>query len=159
MKNDPLEKKAMEAFKQFMDAEISRPEIEQQKRLFIQRNFPMKPAWARFAQAGAPVLVPALAAFGLFVLFQTGFLRMPSEVSQTQGPQVPGAVAPLVTVEAPLRIEVTPAKKLKKIKIKEASVSVKSASSETGQTMVYQRQANDKPVTIVWVFTGKGMSS
>lgn len=153
MKNDPLEKRALEAYRDFLAAEVSRPEIEQQKRLFMARNYPARPVWAR----AAGVMVPAMAGICLFVLFQTGIITIPDFKSQTAEvkPVASSAGAPLVTAEAPSRIEVASPKKLKKIKVQVPDVMVKRATSQVGQTMVYQREMDDKPITIVWVFTGK----
>lgn len=158
MKNDPLEKKALESYREFLAAEVSRPEIEQQKRLFITKNFPSKPIWTR----AAGVMVPAMAVFALFVLFQNGVISVPdfnkAQISDVK-PVVSSADAPLVTAEAPSRIEVASPKKLKKIAVKVPPVMVKRATSQVGQPMVYQRKVNEKPITVVWVFTGAGIKS
>lgn len=153
MKNDPLEKRAIEAYRDFLASEVSRPEVEQEKRLFVARNFPRRPVWVR----AAGVMVPAMAVVCLIVLFQAGIISVPEFKSQNISdikPVAKSADAPLVTAEAPTRIEVASPKKLKKIKVQVPPVQVKRATSQVGQTMVYQRKMDDKPITIVWVFTG-----
>lgn len=153
MKNDPLEKKALDSYRDFLAAEVSRPEIEQQKRLFMAKHFPVKPVWVR----AAGVMVPAMAVFCLFLLFQTGVPNLNFSKAPVK-PAVNPADAPLVTAEAPTRIEVSSPKKLKKV-VKVPPVMVKRATSEVGQPMVYQRKVNEKPITVVWVFTGAGIKS
>ena len=160
MKNDPLEDKAIEAYKSFLAKEISRPEVEQDKRLFMARHFTPKPVWVR----SVPFLVPALAVFCLFFFFHMGILSVPQlKTSPKTALQVivkkSSPDAPLVTAEAPSRIEVTTPKKLKKIKIKVPPILVMRATSQVGQPMISQRKVNEKPVTVVWVFTGSRMNS
>lgn len=154
MKNDPLEKIALDSYRDFLAAEVSRPEIEQQKRLFMAKHFPVKPVWIR----AAGVMVPAMAVLGLFILFQTGIPNLNFSKPPVT-PAVNPADAPLVTAEAPSRIEVSSPKKLKKIAVKVPPVMVKRATSQVGQPMVYQRKVNEKPITVVWVFTGAGIKS
>lgn len=152
MKNDPLEKKAIETYRDFLASEVSRPEVEQEKRLFVARHFPSRPLWAR----AAAVMAPAMAVVCLFILFQNGIISIPEFKSQTAGVKLlhSSGDGPLVTAEAPSKIEITSAKKLKKIKVEQPPVVVKRATSQVGQPMIYQRQMDDKPITIVWVFTG-----
>ena len=153
MKNDPLEKKALDSYRDFLAAEVSRPEVEREKRLFMAKNFPVKPVWIR----AAGVMVPAMALFCLFILFQSGVSNFNFSTSPAK-PVVNTGDAPLVTAEAPTRIEVSNPKKLKKV-VKVPPVMVKRATSQVGQPMVYQRKVNETPITVVWVFTGAGIKS
>lgn len=124
-------------YKKLMEEELSRPEIEQEKNLFIQKHFPSDvPVFGGFQ-----MLVPALCILAVFLVST----QLWNSRYQLEAPQAPAVH------EAPVMTEAAPqAKPAAAVPVTE----VKRVSSEVGPTLVYQKMIQDKPITIVWVFPG-----
>ena len=145
MKKDPLEKKAVEAYRSFLAGEISRPEVKNEKRLFLQRYFQPKPVW----YAGAGAFVPVMAFACLFIYLHVFNPRLNPQAGKIT------ADADLVDYSDYEPIAAVAAPKMVPVKV--PSILVKRATSQMGQPMIYQRKVNQKPVADIWVFTGTGM--
>ena len=146
MKNDPLEEKALEAYRSFLAGEVARPEVKNDKRLFMQSHFQTRPVW----YAGAGALLPVMAFACLFIFLHIFNPRLNPQAGKVQ------VDADLADYSIPEMM--TSASAPKMIPIKVPPILVKRATSQVGQPMIYQRKVNQKPVTVIWVFTGTGMS-
>ncbi len=147
MKNDPLEEKALKAYRSFLAGEISRPEVQNEKRLFMQRHFQAKPVWYAGAGSWAPVLAFAC----LFLFLHVFNPRLNPQAGKVQ------TDADLADYAIPEMMTSSPAPQMVAVKV--PPILVKRATSQVGQPMIFQRKVNQKPVTVIWVFTGTGMSA
>jgi hypothetical protein len=120
-------------FKTYLEPEILDPKVQQGKRQLIERTLSIQPSFV-FRPA---YLVPVSVFAFLGALF---FQYVPLPAVSTQRP----APAPSILCEEDSAAS-----------LKQPSVSVRKVTSKVGPTMVYQKNINNVPVTIVWVFTGQ----
>ena len=127
------EEELKNAFRQHIAAELSSPEVAKAREKLIRDHFrPAPPLVFR------PVfLIPALSfVFALLILFQVHKpISKPMAVSLKEAVELPQMR------EAPYMPP-------------ELGVDVEVVSSEVGPTLVYQKMVQNKPITVIWVFTG-----
>jgi hypothetical protein len=155
MKTEDPEDKAIAAYLELLDREVSRDQVAKDKKEFIARNFRPRPVW----MPALPVLVPAMAAAIALLVFNFVPQMKPQKAAApvTAPANAPVAktslVAPAVpAAEKPVKLEIPDAMKKKKF-FRIPRIWVKKVTSDIGQPMIYQRKANNVPVTVIWVFT------
>lgn len=150
MKNTEFEKKAIGVYRSLLEKELARPQIAAEKRAFLAGHFRPQPVW----MPGLEALVPAAALAGLFLAFH--FLTPQINLRPSlQAPKPISSMLPESKVMAAQKK--TPPVKIKKKFFKMPRVWVKKVSSQVGETMIYQKKINHKPVTVVWVFARPGL--
>lgn len=107
---------------------VSDPEVQTDKKLFMETHFPRQSVWFR----PSFIFVPALSA----LIIALGIVIGPNMISERQETNV-------LIEDAPAVFQIHP-------------VGVKRASSRVGNIMVYQKLYNEDPMTIVWVFPTSG---
>ncbi|HXV28532.1 MAG TPA: hypothetical protein VD913_06150 [bacterium] len=159
--NEREERKIHKIYRGFLRQEIKRPEIGEAKRELIKAYFPvsrpffLKPAFSVSALSLAGIVLLAVL-FGR-PLFDKLEVRMTQpSVKPADSLEAP-AVPFVIPVTLPPRIHplaeipVVPAA----LPVHPTLVDVRWATSRVGSTMVYQKQFQDVPVTIIWVFPGE----
>lgn len=123
------DQKIKQAYQDLIRSEISRAEIQEEKKAFLEAHFRQEPVfWVR-----PGFFVPALAMAAILLAFV--FFQKPVEMERTK-PYTKHAMF------------VTQGRNGKQT----ATVEVKRLSSTVGPTMVYQKTNQDTSVTVVWVF-------
>ena len=123
----------------YIKQEVSDPEIQVDKKLFIETHFPRQGIWLRPSFVFVPALSTLIIALGIIV--GPRLVSEPQLVPQTRTVQQAEAVLQDSSV-----YQVHP-------------VDVIRASSRVGNVMVYQKLYKDNPMTIVWVFPTAGGSN
>ncbi len=123
--------KEVRAYKDFMQQELSRREIQDDKKKFV-RSYFEEPSQPLFPLGMA---LPLLALALLFAFF----------LQIKPVPYGPYLAAPAAV---PAALQEEPEEHF------DDSVHVKRVSSSWGPVMIYQKEHEGTPVTIVWVFAG-----
>ena len=153
MKNTGSEKKAIAAYRELLQRELARPRVAEEKRAFIAGHFRQTPVWMPGLEALAPAM--ALACLFLFFHFQTPVMNPQAAKTRIQ-PQPKPISSLLPQAKVPI-INNQPAVKRTKKYFRPQGVWVKKVTSQVGGPMVYQKKINQKPVTVIWVFTKPGI--
>ena len=153
MKNTGSEKKAMAAYRELLQKEIARPRVAEEKRAFIAGHFRPSPVWMPGLEALAPAAV--LVCLFLFFHFQTPAINL--QPAKLRSQPEPNPISSLLPQAKTPIINSQPAVKPRKKYFRPQGVWVKKVTSQVGQPMIYQKKINQKPVTVVWVFTKPGI--
>jgi len=126
-----IEQQITKLYRENLRRELDRPEIQSEKRQFLQQHFPLEaPAPAGFS----PFAIPAFAM--MVVFFAVLLLNRPlPQQARIQPDHELDIAGPMLNQPA-------------------GSVQVQRVTSHVGSTMVYQKMHHDVPITIVWVFPG-----
>ena len=132
------------ALRDYLGDELKRPEVSQAKLALMAKLQAVDPAphylvRPSFAFAGMAAILIAIA-----IPYLTRVL--PTKEVVAPEPYVASVPTPEVS-----RVAVAPKREEPPVI---PSVQVKSVSSEVGSAMVYHRDYNHHPITVVWVFTG-----
>lgn len=160
------DKMLRQAYRDYLSRELRRPEILEEKKLFLAEFFSPNPLpLFAFRSAGfwAPVLALGLV-FGIFFQFQERmqpYAGAGAPIQRLFEPVMQAAREREAAQEAARRflfeqkqthtISDTVLEDPVKNHMK-PRVVVKRLTSQVGPTMVYQRSYRDMPVTVVWVF-------
>ena len=127
----------LKAYKDFIQAEVLRPEIRAEKKNFLHLYFEPKPV-RFFSTEMAISLVAVAMLFVVFKQIQPQYLNVhvPTETEMSR------AIA--ASIPQPLQAET----------VSQERVVVKRVASYVGPTMVYQKEHKGVPITIVWMFDG-----
>ncbi len=143
------EKKIKQAFKELFSHELSNPEVKRAKKNLI-AEFSGRPVFNWKPVTLIPVFSLILAVILIYQLPKQPTVQPPILI------EVKPAVLPAADLK-PINVKKV-SKEIKKIINTQAPLDVKvtRVSSDVGSAMVYQKNYQDNPVTIVWVFTGGG---
>ncbi len=132
-------------YKDFLKAELTRPEVRQARKDFLSAHFPKEPLFV----LRPLVVAPALASLALLAVFV--YLKGPMMQESRSSSQVTSI--PSSTIFDKVETSAVNAPELPSISPR---VTVDRIASRVGSTMVYQKPYNGNPITIVWVFVGRG---
>ena len=153
------EKILSKAYREYMAAELARPEIAEDKQKLM--AFFEMPAVTPAPSFGVGVLAPALLLIGIFFFMHQVQIKAPA-VAGPSAPIYQGFAA--FMDEARAREQAARQSAASNPEILENPVQnhmkprviVKRVSSRVGATMVYQKTYRNTPVTIIWVFNQGG---
>ncbi len=143
------EKRTHHFYRSFLRQEIKHPDIQHAKKELIsayfskEKPFFLKPAFSIPALSLAGIL--AVAIFLRSPLFEKVPVTAKEQIIKSEQAAVPQPLVSLAPVTPPKTLPLNP-----------TLVDVKWAVSPVGSTMVYQKQFQDVPITIIWVFPGEG---
>ena len=129
------------AYKDFLQHEIHRPEVRQDKKLFLAAYF--KAPHPLMLRPG--FMIPAIGIAGILAtILLWKYPAIEEKPIMLQREEVPAKI-----VAEPL-----PSSLVLPARPKPSLVEVRRATSRVGSIMVYQKRYHDVPITIIWVFPG-----
>ena len=141
MENE-IEKLVKNTFRDYISREVSRPQIQEDKKKLLQSFYQPQP----FFEIGW--MIPAGALAAVFVLFLNLNLQksLVAHSPKTFSNVTAAFGEPELAPENPRQT------------YKKPRVIVKRVASQIGPTLIYQRSFRNIPVTVIWVFPGGGPS-
>lgn len=144
MKPEPEDKRIQKLYREILSEGINPAELRAEKKAFISLYFPKKPFFV-FSPMWTPAMAFAVAAFAVFVVRPELFINPgTSKVEEAPAPAAMTAAAPDAAPAAEAAQTVSPEAR--------RSIAISHVSSEAGPTVVYQKQVENVPVAVVWVF-------
>lgn len=152
MKPEPEDERISKLYREILSEGMNPAELRAEKKAFISLYFPKKPFFVFRPVVWTPAMAFAVAAFAIFVVRPELFMTSSSPRTATDAAPVSSEVSAPAAPQSAAALPVSAAAAPLSVPQDQKNIAIQHLSSEVGTTVVYQKNVENVPVAVVWVF-------